>query len=206
TPLGQNRPIFTLKSLLKDAKYQRLDYLEHSDTNLDGLQQQVETFMKKLIRQTGWDQSSSDHISPRPLNIKAFRHLDLTETNEDGTINKSIMRTGVFYSNKCEDHVKTMDVTETQLESDDYLVYYAKVICFFEVVYDNRKKYRLCALQRYDTIDTPHPTGYQTLVSSSLAVCCVEHILEKVYVVPDFGDESGKRFLLNVVSGIIEDG
>ncbi|SAL96326.1 hypothetical protein [Absidia glauca] len=107
------------------------------------------------------------------------------------------MRTGVFYGNTCEDHVKIIDVTKTQTGSANYLVFYAQVRCFFEVVYDDRKKYRLCAMQRYDTIDIPHPTGYRTLVSSSLEVCCVEHILEKVYVVPDFGDGSANRYLLN---------
>ncbi|SAM07062.1 hypothetical protein, partial, partial [Absidia glauca] len=42
-----------------------------------------------------------ERISSRPFNIKAYRHLELAETNEDGTISKSVMRAGVFYGNTC---------------------------------------------------------------------------------------------------------
>ncbi|KAI8335471.1 hypothetical protein BC941DRAFT_430421 [Chlamydoabsidia padenii] len=105
---------------------------------------------------------------------------------------------GNHYNKTRNDFVAATDIFRNNT------VFYGKVMRLMEVNYGNGKKYRLCVGYLFTELDGDHPTGYiklELLRSSPLLprlfVCLVEHIVDKVYVVPDFGSCQDNKHLLN---------
>ncbi|SAM00090.1 hypothetical protein [Absidia glauca] len=204
-PLQETPTKLALITLLNDDWARRLDDLERHDQQLYGLRRSVVLYLDSITRQRSHPISVSRCMQLHSLDIKLYQHMVLAETNEDGVVNRTSIRTGQFYNKTYNDNIKAVDVTKTISESDQHPTFYGKVLYFLEVTYGNMKKYRLCVGQLYEDLEIPHPTGYKTLKllrpspasSPTLFICCIEHIISKVFVIPDFGHPNDDIFLLN---------
>jgi hypothetical protein len=194
-------PSFTLASVNSDRAYQRIDYLESHQQNLYGIHNHVRMYLHYLTNQSTRSISLSNCAQLGSLKITTYKQLQITEMNDDLSECKTFIRVGCLYNNTYNDCIRAVDVTKRKIESK-YQEFFGKVLTFIEVVHSNGKKYRLCIGHLFHERNVPHPTGYKTLFMKSdprpeLFVCCVEHVLEHVYIVPDFGSTDQHDFLLN---------
>jgi hypothetical protein len=194
-PVSQNSPssqqqLFDLRSPHKETIYHNIDSLEQHQQNLHGLHRHVRLYLHYLNKKS--TKISLAHCAPLTTpSIMTYGQLQMIETNDDMSTCKTWIRAGVFYNNTYNDFVRCVDVTKQKV-SNRYREFFGKVMTFIEVVYDG-KKYRLCVGHLFKETNVAHKTGYKTLFLNSsprpeMFVCCVEHILEKVYIVPGFGD------------------
>jgi hypothetical protein len=193
------QPLFSLTSYYKDKKFHHIDYIEQQQ-NLPGLHTHVRLYLHSLTTKSTRRISLANCKQLDTPNVTAYGQLSIAETNDDLSKCKTWIRAGFFFNNYYNDFIRAVDVTKQKLSSG-FQEFYGKVVLFVEVLYDG-KKYRLCIGQLFKETNVAHPTGYKTLLLMSnprpeLFVCCVEHILEKVYIVPDFGDANDDTFLLN---------
>lgn len=195
-----HRPSFILTSVKKEQEYQHVDSLEKRDSRLRGLHQHLVLYLDSLTRGSRRRISLANCMPLGSLTITTYGQLQVTETNDDLSKNSTWIRAGFFYNNQYNDCIKAVDVTMPK-RSSKYQDFYGKVLAFVEVLYGDGKKYRLCVGQLFEENVVAHPTGYKSLLMvpsmPKIFVCCVEHVLEKVHIVPDFGNTSENAFLLN---------
>jgi hypothetical protein len=200
TPHSIQHPSFTLTSQYKETVYQNINSLEQHHQNLRGLHTIVRLYLHTLTSKSTRPISIANCPQLGSEQIKTYGQLQINETNDDASIHKTHIRVGFFYNNNHNDCIRAADVTKSKVRSQ-FQHFFGKVYIFIEVLYNN-KIHRLCIGQLFKETNLPHLTGYKTLLLMSkprpeLFVCCVEHILEKVFIVPDFGDENDDTFLLN---------